>query len=486
MNLPNRRLALWLMVTAQFMVVLDASIVNVALPTIQRSLGLSAVGVEGVVTAYAATFGGALLLGGRLADRLGRLRVFVGGLVAFSATSLACALATTGVFLIVARAAEGLSAAVVAPAALSLLTTTFSEGAERNRALGMFGAATALGFVVGQLLGGVLTDLAGWRAIFVINVPVGVAGALLARRALAPDGPRAAHQLSDAFGALLVTASMGLAVWAPTQGSEHGWGSTTFVVPLIAAAVLLGLFVIIESHHSDPLLRLDLLGSRWMASTNGVAFVTGALNGSVVLLCTLFLQRAHGYSPLAAGLAFLPTGIVGFFAGTRLAGPLITRIGVRVVLGGSLLAAAAAVLGLSQLQGGGDYLPLLPWLVVIGASFTTAAVGTTVAVSSGVAAHEQGIAAALRQTAFQLGAAIAVAALLSVAATKTAASLAVAHPSTIAHALRSGYQFALQIAGGIAAFGGLTALVGLKRTEPTTAPATEPVVVEPIERPAEA
>lgn len=486
MSVPSRRLALWLMVMAQFMVVLDASIVNVALPTIQRSLGFSAVGVEGVVTAYATTFGGALLLGGRLADRLGRRRVFVGGLVAFSVASLACALATTGVFLIVARAAEGLSAAVVAPAALSLLTTTFSEGAERNRALGIFGAATALGFVVGQLLGGVLTDLVGWRAIFVINVPVGVAGAFLALRAVSPDGPRAARQFSDAFGALLVTAAMGLAVWGPTQGSEHGWGSTTFVVPLVAAVVLLGLFVVIESRHRDPLLRLDLLGSRWMASTNGVAFVTGALNGSVVLLCTLFLQRAHGYSALGAGLAFLPTGIVGFFAGTRLAGPLITRIGVRAVLGGSLIVAAAAVLGLSQLQGGGGYLPLLPWLVVIGVSFTIAAVGTTVAVSSGVAAHEQGIAAALRQAAFQLGVAIAVAVLLSVAATKTAALLTLPHPPTVAHALRSGYQLALQVAAGIAALGGLAAFVGLKRTDSTTAPAAVPVAVDPIERPAEA
>jgi EmrB/QacA subfamily drug resistance transporter len=475
------RLALWLMVTAQFMVVLDSSIINVALPTIQRSLHFSPVGVEGVVTAYATAFGGALLLGGRLADRLGRRRVFTGGLAAFSAASLACAAAPTAAFLVTARALQGLGAAAVAPAALSLLTTTFREGPERNRALGVFGAATALGFVAGQLLGGVLTDLIGWPAIFVINVPVGVAAALLALRTIPPDGAPAGRPFADALGALLATAAAGLAVWAPTQGASHGWSSGAFLLPLAAAVVLLGGFLAIESRHPDPLLRLGLLTSRWMATTNIAAFVTGALNGAVVLLCTLYLQRAHGYSPLDAGLAFLPMGVAGFYAGTRLAGPLITRAGVRIVLAVSLFAAAAAVLGLSQLQGGGAYLPLLPWLVVTGASFVTAAVASTVAVSSGVAASEQGVAAALRQTAFQLGVAIAVAAFLSIAASRTAAALEPAHSiataatagQAAAVALQAGYQLALRLCAALAAVGGLVALAGLKRLT-HAAPVPEP------------
>ena len=475
------RLALWLMVTAQFMVVLDSSIINVALPTIQRSLHFSPVGVEGVVTAYATAFGGALLLGGRLADRLGRRRVFAGGLIAFSATSLACAAAPTAVFLVTARAAQGLSAAAVAPAALSLLTTAFREGAERNRALGVFGAATALGFVAGQLLGGVLTDLIGWPAIFVINIPVGIAASLLTLRVIPPDGVRAGKPFADAFGALLATAAIGLAVWAPTQGADHGWDSAAFLLPLSAAVILTGGLLVIESRHRDPLLRLGLLTSRWMATTNVAAFVTGALNGSVVLLCTLFLQRAHGYSPLDAGLAFVPMGVIGFYAGTRLAGPLITRAGVRAVLAVSLFIAAAAVAGLSLLQGAGAYAPLLPWLAVIGASFVAAAVATTVAVSSGVAAGEHGIAAALRQTAFQLGVAIAVAVMLSVAASRTAAILgpAAAHSAAAAgqattDALRAGYQLALRLCAVLAAAGGLVALFGLKqvtRTDPVPEPA---------------
>jgi predicted MFS family arabinose efflux permease len=354
---------------------------------------------------------------------------------------------------------------------LSLLTTTFGEGAARNRALGVFGAATALGFVAGQLLGGVLTDLAGWRMIFVINIPVGVAAALLALQTIRPDAARAGRPLSDASGAVLVTAAIGLAVWAPTQGASKGWGSNAFVVSLVAAAVLLGAFLFVESRHPDPLLRLPLLTSRWMAGTNAAAAVTGALNGSVVLLCTLFLQRAHGYSPLGAGLAFVPTGVVGFLAGTRLAGPLITRAGVRTVLAGALFCSAAAVLGLSQLQGGGDYAPLLPWLIVIGASFTSAAVATTVAVSSGVAAHEQGVAAALRQTAFQLGVAVAVAAVLSIAATRTSSLLTAVHPLAEAAALRSGYQLALILCGALAAIGGLVTLVALNRRQVSPSPA---------------
>lgn len=462
------RLALWLTVSAQFMVVLDSSIVNVALPTIQRSLHFSPVGVEGVVTAYAVAFGGTLLLGGRLADRLGRRRVFLAGLIAFSVTSLACALAPTSLLLIAARAAQGLSAAALAPAALALLVTTFHEGAERNHALGVFGAATALGFVAGQLIGGILTSLIGWRAIFVINVPIGVTASILTLRTLVSDGRSAGRGLADSLGALLVTAAMGLAVWAPTQGAAHGWGSGNFLVPLAVAAALVIAFVIAEARHRDPLLRLALLRSRWMMATNAVAFITGALNGSVVLLCTLFLQDAHGYSPLDAGLAFLPMGIVGFFAGTRLAGPLITRFGVRTVLALALFVAGGAVLGISGLQGAGAYPPLLPWLIAIGASFVTAAVGTTVAVSSGVAAHEQGIAAALRQTAFQLGVAIAVAALLSVAATHTAAINASAHPPSTSQALRAGYQLALQTAAALATLGGIVALIGLKRRKTIT------------------
>lgn len=451
-------LALWLMVSAQFMVTLDFSIVNVALPTIQHALGFSAVGVEGVITAYATAFGGALILGGRIADLLGRRRMFAVGLLAFAATSLVCALATSPAALVVSRAAQGLSAALLAPAALSLLTTTFAEGAERNRALGHFGAATAVGFVAGQILGGVLTDAAGWRSIFIINVPIGVAAAAIVSKAIPAGHTAPGRRLPDITGAVLITAAMALAVWAPGQGAEHGWSSAGFLAPLVASVVLTAVFALVETRRKDPLMRLSMLRSAWMAGSSGATAITGALNGVVILLCTLFLQRAHGYSPLAAGAAFIPTGLVGLIAGMRLAGPLVTRFGVRGVLTGALLLSALGVAGMSLLQGGGSYPPLLPWLIVIGAGFTTAAVANTIAVSTGVAPSEQGMAAALRQTAFQLGVAIGVAVLLSVAASYTAGLTA----QSQADALTAGYRLALAITAGLAAAGALLTATTLR------------------------
>lgn len=445
-------LALWLMVAAQFMVILDFSIVNVALPTIQRTLGFSAVGVEGVITAYATAFGGALILGGRVADQWGRRRMFLVGLSAFAATSLACAVAGTPLLLVLSRTGQGLSAALLAPAALSLLTTTFAEGRERNRALGLFGAATAAGFVAGQILGGVLTDVAGWRSIFIINVPVALL-VVAASGVIPADARVAGRRVPDLAGAILITAAMALAVWAPTQGADDGWVSAGFLVPMVAALALVGVFVAVEARRADPLMRLSMLRSAWMAGTSGATAITGALNGVVVLLCTLFLQHVHGYSPLQAGFAFVPTGLAGLVAGTRLAGPLVTRFGVRTVLTMALLVSAVGVGGLSLLPGAGGYLPLLPWLVVIGVGFTTAAVATTIAVSTGVAPHEQGMAAALRQTAFQLGVAISVAVLLSVAASHTAILLSGPHPPSQGDALTAGYRLALTIAGVLAAVG---------------------------------
>lgn len=459
-------MALWLMVSAQFMVILDFSIVNVALPTIQRSVGFSPVGVEGVITAYATAFGGVLILGGRVADLLGRRRMFIAGLLAFALTSLACALAVSPAFLVAARAAQGLSAALLAPAALSLLTTTFAEGPERNRALGYFGAATAVGFVAGQILGGVLTDLAGWPSIFIINVPVGALAAAAAARVIPADRTAPARRVPDVSGAVLITAAMALAVWAPAQGAQRGWGSAGFVAPVAAAAVLVAAFVVVESRQRNPLVRLPMLRTAWIAGTNGATAITGALNGVVVLLCTLFLQHVHGYSPLEAGFAFVPTGLAGLLAGTRLAGPLITRFGVRWVMTWALLISAGGVGGLSLLQGGGSYPPLLPWLVIIGASFTTAAVATTVAVSTGVAADEQGMAAALRQTAFQLGVAISVAVLLSIAASYTHTLLAGTSPQSPAAALTAGYRLALIIAAGLSAIGAVVAATTLRPAPP--------------------
>ncbi len=467
---PRRQgLVLALMVTAQFMVILDSSIVNVALPTIQHALRFSPVGVEGVITAYATAFGGVLVLGGRLADLLGYRRMFVAGLLAFALTSLACGLANAPVVLVAARVAQGLSAAVLAPSALALLTTTFTEGAERNRALGIFGAATSLGFVSGQILGGVLADTVGWRSIFIINVPVAALAAVLAARVIAATTPKGERRVPDVTGAVLVTAAVALAVWAPAYGSEHGWTSVGVPAAVVAALVLLGVFVVVETRRRDPLIRLSMLRSRWFAGTGVATMVTGALNGAVVLLCTLFLQQTRHYSPLQAGFAFVPTGLAGLLIGVKVAGPLITRLGVRAVLTGTSLLSAVAIAFLSTFPGGGGYLFLLPWLVVVGASFTGAAVATTVAVSSGVAPDEQGMAAALRQTAYQLGVALGVAVFLSVAAAHTGALLARPVPVDRSEALAAGYGLSLMILSVLSALGGLAAFTTLRTARRTTA-----------------
>ena len=470
-------LALTLMVTAQFMVILDAAIVNVALPTIQRSLSFSAVGVQGAITAYATAFGGVLILGGRLCDLFGARRMFLAGLTAFGVTSLACALATSPVFLVVARAAQGLGAGLLAPAALALLTTTFTEGAARNRALGMFGVATSLGFASGQVLGGVLTDTLGWRAVFLINVPVAVVTLLLARKAVRPDGPPARRQVPDVAGAVLITAAIAIMVWAPTQGARDGWDSAGFLVPLLASLALLIVFGIVETRLRNPLVRLSILQSRWLAGANFATAVTGALNGAVVLLCGLFLQQAHGYTPLQAGLSFLPTGLAGLVAGARAAGPLITRLGTRTVLTGAGVVSAAMIAGLSFLAGNGNYLPLLGWLVGIGASFTTAAVATTVAASSGVARHEQGMAAGLRQTSFQLGVALGVAVFLSVAASHTGALLAPGSRLSHTQALTAGFRLSLQALSGLSLLGAIVTWAAL-RGKPSTPAATAPAAAD--------
>jgi EmrB/QacA subfamily drug resistance transporter len=466
----TRRRNLWfplaLMVAAQFLVILDSSIVNVALPTIQHGLGFTAVGVEGVITAYATAFGGALILGGRIADLFGRRRVFLASLLAFALTSLACALALSPELLIVSRAAQGLSAAALAPSALALLTTTFPEGAERNRALGAFGSATAIGFVAGQILGGVLTFTAGWRAIFLVNVPVAALAAILALRAIKADSTPAVRRMPDVLGAALITAAMALGVWAPTRGAAQGWISPSFLIVVVVALILLGLFVWVETRSHDPLVRLSILKSRWLTGTSIATALTGVLNGAVMLVCTLFLQQIHGYSPILAGLAFAPTGLAGLLAGAHFAGPLVTHWGIRTVLTVAMTISAAAIVGLSRLPGDGPYLSLMPWLIIIGASFTTAAVATTVAVSTGVAPEEQGMAAALRQTAFQLGVALGVAILLSVAASHTAALLAGAHPPAVPDATTAGYRLVLVVLSALAAAGALVSLVTL-RTPPS-------------------
>jgi len=408
--------ALALIVTAQFMVILDVAIVNVALPSIKSDLGFSEEGLQWVVSAYAIVFGGTLLLGGRLADLLGRRRLFVGGLVLFAATSLLCGLAWSGGSLVAFRALQGLGGAVLAPAALSLLMTSFAEGPERNRALGIYGAASGSGAAVGVLLGGVLTNYVGWQWIFFINVPVGIAAALLAPVVLRESRADLGHRHFDLGGAITVTGGLMLLVYALSQAPQHGWGSASTIGLLVAAAAAIASFVAIELRSPQPLLPMRLFRSRSLSAANGTMALIGAAMFSEFFVLTLYLQDVLGYSAVASGAAF-----VGF-AGTvvvlsNLSQPIVARLGVQRMLFLGLLLSIASVAVLTRLPAHGHYFwDLFPAFVAGGAGVALTIVPVTIASLQGVGRADAGVASGLVNTSRQIGGAVGIAATSAVVA----------------------------------------------------------------------
>jgi EmrB/QacA subfamily drug resistance transporter len=425
---PHRRpLQLALILVAAFMVVLDFSIVNVALSSIERELHMPADAVQWVVTGYAISFGGLLILGGRAADLLGRRRMFVAGLIAFSLASLAGGLAQDPVLLIVARVVQGAGAAIVAPAALSLITTGFPEGPERTRAIGLYGAVSSVGFVSGQVLGGVLVQFTSWRAVFLVNVPVGLiaaalspvilgpatartvkAGAVKARAATA----RAGHRL-DVRGALLITTAVTLIVFAVSQGAVLGWTSPLVIGAVVIGAAATAVFARAETRHPEPLIRPALLHRKGLRDGTTLAFLLGLWNGGELLVLSLYLQQVLHESPLFTGLVIAPQGVVGFIMGMlgpRLAG----RMGVKRLL---VLTAAAATVGflvLTRLPAGG-YSPVLFVVTLIGFGTAGTAFGSTVLASRGMANSDQGLVGGMINTSRQIGAAVGAALLPAVA-----------------------------------------------------------------------
>ncbi len=414
---PPRRqpLQLALILVAAFMVVLDFSIVNVALPSIERELRMPADAVQWIVTGYAISFGGLLILGGRAADLLGRRRMFVAGLVAFSLASLAGGLAQDTVLLIAARVVQGAGAAVVAPAALSLITTGFPEGPERTRAIGLYGAVSSVGFVSGQVLGGVLVQLTSWRAVFLVNVPVGLIAAALSPAVLGPAKARAARvaRRLDVRGALLITSAVTLLVFAVSQGVVLGWTSPLVIAAVVVAAVTTAGFAKAESRHPEPLIRPALLHRKGLRDGTTLAFLLGLWNGGEMLVLSLYLQQVLHESPLFTGLIIAPQGVVGFAAGVfgpRLAG----RIGVRRLLVLTAAAAAAGFLVLTQLPAAG-YSPVLFVVTLIGFGTAGTALGSTVLASRGMADSDQGLVGGMINTSRQIGAAVGAALLPAVA-----------------------------------------------------------------------
>ena len=425
-------LQLALILVAAFMVVLDFSIVNVALPSIERELHMPSDAVQWIVTGYAISFGGLLILGGRAADLLGRRRMFVAGLIAFSLASLAGGLAQDPVLLIMARVIQGAGAAVVAPAALSLITTGFPEGSERTRAIGLYGAISSVGFVSGQVLGGVLVQLTSWRAVFLVNVPVGLAAAALVPAILGPvrPGPAqagpaqagsakaspanagAARHL-DVRGALLITGAVALLVFAVSQGVVLGWTSPLVIAAVVTAAAATVLFLKAETRHPEPLLRPALLHRKGLRDGSTLSFLLGLWNGGEMLILSLYLQQVLHESPLLTGLIIAPQGVVGFgmgMLGPRLAG----RIGVKRLL---VLTAAAAAIGfavLTRLPAGG-YSPVLFVVMLIGFGTAGTAFGSVVIASRGMADSDQGLVGGMINTSRQIGAAVGAALLPAVA-----------------------------------------------------------------------
>src|ERR1700760_3039607 len=367
-NPPRRQpLQLALILVAAFMVVLDFSIVNVALPSIERELHMPSAAVQWVVTGYAISFGGLLILGGRAADLLGRRRMFVIGLVAFALASLAGGRARDPALLIAARVVQGAGAAIVAPAALSLITTGFPEGPERTRAIGLYGAVSSVGFVSGQVLGGVLVQFTSWRAVFLVNVPVGLIAAALSPAVLGHPGRAAAARNKirlDVRGALLITGAVTLAVFAVSQGAVLGWTSPLVIAPAATAAAATAVFMKAETRHPQPLIRPSLLHRKGLRDGTTLAFLLGLWNGGEMLVLSLYLQQVLHESPLFTGLIIAPQGVVGFAAGVI--GPRVGgKIGVRRLLVLTAAAAAAGFLVLTQLPAVG-YSPVLFVVTLIG------------------------------------------------------------------------------------------------------------------------
>jgi EmrB/QacA subfamily drug resistance transporter len=410
-------LQLALILVAAFMVVLDFSIVNVALPSIERELGMAPGAVQWIVTGYAISFGGLLILGGRAADLLGRRRMFIAGLIAFSLASLAGGLAQDPLLLIAARVIQGAGAAVVAPAALSLITTAFPEGPERTRAIGLYGAIASVGFVSGQVLGGVLVQFTSWRAVFLVNVPVGLIAAALTPAILgaaktAPVRPSDAHRL-DLRGALLITTAVALLVFAVSQTAVLGWTSPLVISAAVVAAVAAAVFLKAETRHPEPLIRPSLLRRPGLRDGSTLAFLLGLWNGGEMLILSLYLQQVLHESPLFTGLAIAPQGIVGFIMGMlgpRLAG----RIGVKRLLVLTAAAASVGFLVLTRLPAAG-YSPVLSVVMLIGLGTAGTAFGMVVIASRGMADADQGLVGGVINTSRQIGAAVGAALLPAVA-----------------------------------------------------------------------
>jgi EmrB/QacA subfamily drug resistance transporter len=468
----KRWFALAVLVAAQFMVVLDIAIVNVALPTIKTDLHFSQEGLQWVITAYSILFGGVLLLGGRAADLLGRRRMFMAGLTLFTVSSLLDGLAWSEASLIAFRSLQGLGAALLAPAALSILTTTFEEGSERNKALGIWGAVSGSGAAAGVLLGGLLTSALSWSWIFFVNVPAGVLVLALSPFLLRESRAELNHRHFDLGGAASITGGLMLLVYALTRASQHGWATGMTAALLAGSALLIAAFVVIESRSPAPLLPLRIFRMRTLTGSNVVSLLSGAAIFSQFFLLTLYMQQVLHYSALQTGAAYL-TFTLAIITMSAVSQNLVTRIGIRRVLPAGMLMATAGLLLYTRLPVTGHYFwDLFPAFLVGGIGMAFVFVPMSIGALMGVAPRDAGVASGLLNTTQQIGGAIGVAIATTIATTYTA-HFADAHGvgTLNARALTHGFTVAFYVLAAISLAGAILGPVLIERhpTEEATA-----------------
>jgi EmrB/QacA subfamily drug resistance transporter len=470
----HRWRAFAVLAVAYFMTIVDLTIVNVALPTIGRKLHFSETNLQWVVTAYGLTFGGFLLLGGRAADLLGRRRIMMVGLATFTAASLGCALATTDSFLIAMRAVQGLGAAIVLPAALSIVMHIFPEGAERNKALGAWGGIAASGATIGLISGGLLTRYFGWEYIFYLNIPIGAAALLLAPRIVPESRLETTRRRFDLLGAVTITSGLVLAVYALSQAPQHGWASGRTISLFVAAGVLLLSFLVIETRVKEPLLPLRIFRLRTVAGANAVALLLGASFYAYIFIGTLYMQQVLGYSAIQTGLAWLTASVTSVALAavsqalvTRVSATAVMAVGMGLIGGGILWTTAAPVDGRFWHDLAGPFF-------VAGAGTAFAFIPISIAALAGVQGREAGLASGLLNTSQQIGGAIGVAIASTVAATHF--QTLIRSGTAIPDALTSGFHWAFWVCGavGLAAVPIALLLVRNRDVAPTHVPEPAP------------
>jgi EmrB/QacA subfamily drug resistance transporter len=463
-NLENRRrwLALALLCAGELMIVLDTTIVNVALPSIRSDLGFTETSLVWVVNAYMLTYGGFLLLGGRLGDLYGQRRIFLFGITLFTLASLACGLANAQGMLIIARVIQGLGGAIVSSIALSLIMNLFTEQGERAKAMGVYGFVCAAGGSIGVLLGGLLTSMLSWHWIFLVNIPIGAAVYLMCMRLLPNMRGQANGEPLDVAGAVAITSSLMLGVYGIVNGNEVGWASTEIIVLLLAALALLAVFIFIETRVASPLMPLKLFSIRSVAIANISGVLWAAAMFAWFFISALYMQLVLGYDAMQVGLAFLPSNLIMAAFSLGLSAKIVQRFGIRWPIAAGLLLAAAGLMLFTQAPVDGNFMVhVLPGMSLLGLGAGIALNPMLLAAMSDVEPSQSGLASGIVNTSFMMGGALGLAVLASVAGARTGKLAAAGMPSIAA--LNGGYQLAFGIGACFAAIAGLLGLIFLRK-----------------------